>query len=350
MFSFRLAPVVEAHPSSDLLSCLEIAALFRGKANVGNLPIDDELCSEWYIRDVVAEESRADYAVEREMAIGEMREYLSSSLIKMAQERKALFGGAYPFELDNGTDLVSKPIQEISHLAHCYLALQLFRAVKAELIEIEPTADKNADQIKSSYQRLFEKVFEYISGYAVAGQMSGLPYMTSDCRSSERLHSMLVAMCQRFGFGVVHPRANWNALQLAANDGGVDCLVRVGLPAVDGNAFVALVGASVQADAKPKIIDTTKKNFFGSFFSQRPAAFIGVLARPQDNHELTRLKCMDADCLLYSYEEICVGMASSAKELGGHAGIRRLDAKVRNLLEPLRQLKLLDDYEECSLV
>lgn len=67
--------------------------------------------------------------------------------------------------------------------------------------------------------------------------------------------------------GRVRPYSDWNDLQKAANDGGVDCLIQVGEPGMPGDSFLMLVRATVQqANIKGKIIGRDERAFFDTFF------------------------------------------------------------------------------------
>ena len=347
MLSFRLATLNSAKATSDVLAALELAAYFLGEAGPQDLPIDEDEARNWYIDEIVEDDTKADYRAEPQMADAEMIESFTNALQDLAEARSLELGEHYPFLLEGNGVLSRRNDQEGDTVGASYLSLQFFRALYGKTIEIDGADDAEIKQKKEAFDKNFRNIFEYIAGYAVAGRMNGAPFMTSHCRSSQRLEHLLINLCHKVGAGSVTPYALWNLQQRSANDGGVDCLIHVGGPGVPGDADIALVGATVQKhNIGQKIIGPEKINFFRRFFATQPAAFRGVLVRPQDEDELTKEKCVERDCLLYSYEQIWKGMG---KRNGGPYQTQmllRLDAKARHLLQEFLGAVFLHEYEQ----
>lgn len=350
MLSFRLAALNSTTVTSDVLAAWEMAAFFLGEASVETLPIDEDEARSHFIENYVPESERADYYAEPHLADAEMMEGFENSLVSEARSRISELGDYYPFKLDDHNHLIRRTDQRIEPVGSCYLALQFFRGLTGATLEIDGTNDTEISQRRSSFERQFRNVFEYIAGYVISGSRNGAAYMTSDCRSSARLEKLLGSVCRKVGAGDVKPHAIWNLRQRAANDGGVDCLVHIGGPGAPGHAEIALVGATVQKSSiDEKIIGPEKRDFFRSFFATQPTAFHGVLIRVQDEDALTKDKCVQKDCLLYTYDHI---WRSMGKRLGGAYQIStliRLDAKVRRLLKGFSEAILLHEYEEYRI-
>ena len=350
MLNFRLATLNSGEATSDVLAAWELAAFFLGEASPGDLPMDEDEARNWYIDTIVEEDSKADYHAEPQMADAEMAESFANWLRDLALEREKALGAHYPFSIEENGILMRKNGQPLSAIGASYLSLQFFRGVTGATLEIDGDDDNDVTQRKEAFDKNFRKVFEYIAGYAVAGKMSGAPFMTSHCRSAPKLEGLLASMCRKIGAGQVTPFALWDVEQQAANDGGVDCLVHVGGPGVPGDAEIALVGATVQKkNIGQKIMGPEKLDFVRNFFSTQPAAFRGVLVRPQDEDELTKTKCAKKDCLLYSYEQVWKSMGTGPS--GEYQGrmVTRLNAKARKLLREFSNVALLFEYEEYRI-
>lgn len=350
MLSFRLATLNSTEVSSDVLAAWEMAAFFLGEASVETLPVDEDEARSHFIENYVPEADKADYYAEPHLADAEMMESFESSLISEAKSRIDELGDCYPFWVDDHNHLVKRTDRSIEAVGSCYLVLQFFRGLTGATIEIDGGNDAEVNQRRTAFERQFRNIFEYIAGYAVSGSCNGAAYMTSDCRSSARLERLLGSVCRKIGAGDVKPHALWNPRQQAANDGGVDCLVHINGPGAPGHAQIALVGATVQKSSiDEKIIGPEKRDFFRSFFATQPTAFQGILIRVQDEDPLTKDKCVQKDCLLYTYDHI---WRSMGKRLGGAYQIStliRLDAKVRGLLTDFSNAIFLHEYEEYPL-
>lgn len=350
MLNFRLATLNSAEATSDVLSALELAAYFLGEAGPQDLPIDEDEARSWYIEELVEDDAKADYRAEPQMADAEMIESFTNAIQDLAASRFLEMGEHYPFLLEGNGILSRRKDRKWDPVGASYLSLQFFRALYGKTIEIDGTDDEEVKQQKEAFDKNFRNVFEYIAGYAVAGKVNGAPFMTSHCRSSQRLEGLLINLCQKVGAGSVTPYALWNRQKRSANDGGVDCLVHIGGPGVLGDAEIALVGATVQKNnISQKIIGPERINSFRRFFTTQPAAFRGVLVRPQDEDELTKEKCVEMDCLLYSYEQIWKGMGKRSGQPYQAQMLLRLDAKVRHLLREFLGSALLHEYEKHKI-
>lgn len=342
MLQFSLRPFDTPKVNSNSLACLELLAFFAGKAKPSELELDDDQATEWYIEHIVPETDREAYSKEFRTAGDEMTEWFSRGLQDMVRERIAAMGPNYPFALESTGEITLKTMQELSPVSLCYIALQFHRVLTNELIDVLGADEAGIAAQEREFLTYFADLFEYIAGYAVSGKEPGIPYMTSHCRSANALHGVLVAACRRIGGGVVRPVDQWGLEQLETNDGKVDCIVHAHGPGVPGNARLFLVGASLQKTAiEGKIMDPNKLNFFGGFFQNRPAVFQGVLVRPQDETALTRNKCIERSCLLYSYDEIWRGFAGVTKGHNRNQASRLLDLKARHLLRSLQGVAML---------
>lgn len=333
MIRFHLLPIETAKVSTETLACIELLAFFRGSALVSDLEIDKSEATNWYIENIVDQSQRSDYRKEYQLAEDEMLDSFTTSLMHLVKDRARHFQSHYPLVFDPDGVLCRRDDAEISVVGLSYLVLQFYRALSANLIEFEPSPVENTSSPNKYFEKLFRNLFEYIAGYAVAGSKSGIPHMISDCRSAKDLHRILEITCRRMGSGAVKSYSQWNALQRQANDGGVDCIVHVGHRKTEGNQYMVLVGATTQtARIENKIMGRDKQEAFSDFFAQKPGAFQGALARPIDLDELTKMKCEQSDCLLYTYESIWMGMAEKAVFSSSLISTKRLENKLHKLL------------------
>ncbi len=351
MLRFRLATLKLASATSDVLAAWELSSFFTGEATPDILPIDLDHARESYIDSMASEIDRSNYRNEPQMAEDELYEDFSNSLVGMAKSRELELGIHYPLSLDENNRLVKKDFNEISAIGFCYLVLQFFRALNGETIEIEGGKIIERGRERREFDKNFKKFFEFIAGYAVAGKKNGAPFIISTCGSARQLEKLLQSWCEETGSGRVLPFGLWDNEQRRAKDGKVDCLVHIGGPGMRGDAEVMLVGATVQRDnIDNKVMRQDILDFFRSFFTEQPAAFRGVLVRPYDQDELTRLKCVRNNCLLFSYEEIVQGMGNRNDDDEYQLrAMRRLDSEVCSLLKNLGQAEFLDDHNEYSL-
>ena len=349
MLSFSLATLNSADANSDVLAAWELAAFFMGEASPKDLPIDEDLDLNWYISERVAEEDKGSYAEEVNFANTEMMESFEKELLKLALERSEALGDCYPLGISNNNQLVRRNDTSLNTVGASYLLLQFFRGHAAGTIEIDGIDDAEVAQKKAKFESLFRKVFEYIAGYTVSGGRKGVPHMTSHCRSSQRLQKLLTHICKKIGAGAVKPYNIWNARQLAANDGGIDCLIHAGGPGTPGDAEIILVGATVQKNKiDEKIVGPEKINFFTNFFSTQPAAFRGALVRAQDENEITKYKCIEKNCLIYTYENVWRLMGKRYSGDYQLKSISRLDANARKLLFEFSKSVFLHEHEKYS--
>lgn len=326
----------------------EVAAFFKKSASAEDLEIDVDEATDWYIDNVVDEASRGDYRSERQIAEGEMIESFTQALTKVARERETALRGHYPFALEDNK-LQRKQLADLSSVALNYMCLQFFRLTKANLIEFDGQNSNEAKAAKNNFSQKFTKIFENIAAFAVAGHTAGIAFQTSHCRSSKHLHDLLKTICASLEAGKVLPYAQWNPVQIAANDGGVDCLVRVGAQEDRGSAFLSLVGASIQeASIDHKIMGPQSLQRFGRFFLEKPAPFQGAFARPQDEMALVKIKCNDNDCVLYSYNEIIKSIGKIQTPITARH-LRKIDIKSRKLLKDFQSFILIHSFEEHAI-
>lgn len=350
MLKFRLVAQNSAEAKPDVLAALELAAYFMKEADPKNLPIDFNVAREWYINNCVDEIDRDGYYSEPQLADDELIDSFSKSLLKMAKTRSDELAEHYPFAVHYNDQLIMRIPGQISAVGACYLSLQFFRGLDGGTIEVYGENDEIERECRENFNREFRKIFEFIAGYTVAGQEEGAPYMISDCRSARRLETLLKIICQKVGSGQVRSFEQWNSQLQNANDGGVDCLVHLGGPGAPGYSEVALVGATVQREGiDDKIIGPEKLQQFGSAFRQQPAAFKGVLVRPMDEDVYLKEKCVNKQCLLFSYDEIWRGIGKRTGDNYQKSALRRMDAKVRHLLQSFLGAVFLDDSGEYGI-
>jgi len=348
MVQFRLCPLDRAEASIESLACWELTSFFLGSSAPLDIDLDREQAVDWYIRNEVPSNDRSDYSNEPQIAEDEMLDRFETSLVELVAVRQEVLGENYPFTIDSGRILSRKSDERITIAGLSYLTLQFYRAARGGLVEFAGDTDADAREGKRIFRDTFEKSFELIASYAVSIHKAGVPHLLSDCRGYLRLHSRLEKICKRLGAGQVLPHQQWNVIQRAANDGGVDCVVHVGAPNMPGNAHLLLLGATVQEDRiDRKIMGPEALEKFSRFFVEKPAGFQGALARPQDEDALTKAKCVDKDCLLYSYEEIlnCLGRMP-AENLTKTREYTFLVSSIHRILSELKGAIYIHNYDK----
>lgn len=347
MLSFRFCSLETPIASIEALACWELAAFFIGSASIEDVPLDRDIASDWYIENLVLPEERADYRAEQQLAEDEMLDYFSSELASMARQRIDILGENYPFSLDGSGSLVRVKQSQVSFISVSYIILQFYRALRANLIEIDGANNEDIRNKKQKFNRIFYNLLEYIAGLTVSGKQSGVPFMLSDCRSAERLHRILSIICKKIGSGRVRRFDDWGRQHRETNDGKVDCLVYVGDPQNSGSAHIELVSATAQeSNIDIKIMGRDKLEFFSGFFAEKPAAFRGALVRPQDADELTLEKCKNENCLLFTYGDIISGLSKH----GVGRRVLQLSAKARGIIEGFNGIILSHEYVEYACI
>lgn len=348
MIKFGLCVLNSPDVTSDVLAYWEVVAFFMKSVSTDVLELDVDEATDWYIDNVVDENSRDDYRSERQTAETEMLESFRQALTKAALRRSAELGDHYPFVLADA-ELQRKDLAALSSVALNYICLQCYRLIKAGFVEFHGETSDKSKSIQKSFLAKFTKVFENIAAYAVAGHASGSAFLTSNCRSSERLHVLLKSICTAMGSGEVLAYDQWSRAQKEANDGGVDCLVRVGSAIDRGNAFLRLVGASIQeSKIDHKIMGVDARVRFSGFFKEKPAAFQSAFARPQDMTDLIRHKCHEKDCLLYCYDEIIRGFGKLQFPIRSR-NLRKVGVKSRLDLIEIGTATLVYGFDEHAL-
>lgn len=350
MIQFRLCPLDKAEASTESLACWELVSFFLGSSSPRDLELDVDPATAWYLENKVAVSDRADYSAEPELVEGEMLDQFESSLSELVSARQNLLGEHYPFELKPRRVLTRKSDSDITLVGLAYLSLQFFRAQKRGYIEFSGETEADIRRSKKYFGAIFQRTFELLASYAVSIHQGGTPYLLSDCRGYIKLHGRLTKICKRIGSGEVLTLSQWNIAQKAANDGGVDCLVHVGAPNTTGTSHLVVLGVTVQEEQITiKIIGADSLQRFSTFFSQKPAGFQGALARPQDEDALTKMYCIDKNCLLYTYSELLniIGKEPSEQLLNSRE-YRIMQLNLRDVLSKLESSSFLYDYAQHS--
>ncbi len=346
MLSFQIAVLDTAECTPEVIASLEISAFFREEADLADLPLDQDEARNHYINGLTDEDLKADYIEEPGIPDGLLMEDFRNEVGNSINDRIAALGGHYPFEHTSPGVLVRRPIDEISAVGASYLALQFYRALKANRVEIIGDNPQGITESKGVFRRTFANLFECIAGYTVAGDKGGVPYMTSTARSSRKFHRLLTDICVKIGDGRVKDLADFNEEQKNTNDGKVDCFVHVGQLPLNGVSSIFLVGASVQNQSvEHKIMCADKIRFAQSFFNRQPAAFFGALVRPQDEDVLTRDKCVTRNCLLYCYDKIWKNMGKRGTSEYETKAMRHLDRTARSILKKFKGAAYEDDFD-----
>lgn len=329
---------------------VELSAFFRGDGDIGDMPLDRDVALDTYIAQISDEALKADYQAEPGIPEGLMMEEFRAQAAAAIEERCAALGEHYPFSHVAPGVIVRKPIAEVTAVGASYIALQFYRALHANRVEI---VGPNAETIlarSKQFGRDFANLFECIAGYAVSGRENGVPYMTSTSRSAQKFRILLFHLCARIKSGKVKEFEALSPSQKSTNDGGVDCFVHVGGLPVNGATTIYLVGATIQKEnIDIKIMHHEKIQSVSDFFNIKPATFHGILVRPCDENELTRDKCVTKGCRLYSYDTVWQHMGRRNGSSYQTRALQRLDRATREILKNFRDAVYQGDYEEFRL-
>ncbi|MAM40675.1 MAG: hypothetical protein CL949_19720 [Erythrobacter sp.] len=350
MAGFQLVALDTTELTPEVVAMVELSAFFRGDGDIGDMPLDRDVALDTYIAQISDEGLKADYQAEPGIPEGLMMEEFRAQAAAAIEERCAALGEHYPFSHVAPGVIVRKPIAEVTAVGASYIALQFYRALHANRVEI---VGPNAETIlarSKQFGRDFANLFECIAGYAVSGRENGVPYMTSTSRSAQKFRTLLFHLCARIQSGQVKEFEALSPAQKSTNDGKVDCFVHVGGLPVDGATIIYLVGATIQKDnIDIKIMDHGKIQSVSDFFNIKPATFHGILVRPCDENALTRDKCVQNRCRLFSYDTIWQNMGKRDGSPYQTRALHRLDRTTRELLKKFRQAVYQGDYEEFRL-
>lgn len=343
MIRFRFNPFDNARSSPEMLAQLEIGAFFSEQMSVEDLVIDRDLAVLDYVRRCVPEEDQEAYLAEPEQSEGEMMDALRVDLMALARERGEQIGDSYPFEIVPPNTLKLRGGGNRS-ISLGYLVVQAMRLAQKNLIEI---IANDANVRKTDTLRLwraFERVFEYVAAYTLAGDRGGLPVVLSDCRRSLDLHRKLTGLCRTIGSGRVRVYSDWSPRQINSNDGGIDTILHVGGPAMPGNSYLVLGGATYQQKKiDGKIIGNDERQRFRDFFAVHPAVLHGALIRLADGDALTIEKCRLKDCLFYGYSDIVKYIGLRSADPAMRRKMQVIDSRLRQALEKLQAVEWQGD-------
>lgn len=311
MFFFQINDIDDLHDIESIFQIIEIYTFFAGDCYIGDLPVDTQTCTDWYIDNCVDISDREKYRDEFQHAEDEMQEYFHGRILDVFQSRCSQFGQHYKFKFDNSTlsadqkDLTKCPIM-------AGMVLLIFmRQYHAGRIIIYGDHDSKKGAARQFFTQKFSRLFEYIVTLSLFGFTGGPSYSTSYCRSAAQLHELLTRICKETNLGEVSGLSNWSPIQLDANDGGVDALTIRNFSKGRGEQEIYLVSTTIQqSDIKQKIIGGDRRLEFSKFYKIKPGSFSSILARPFDHDFNTEIKCTEMDSIFHSFESIKTHLSS----------------------------------------
>jgi hypothetical protein len=285
---------------------------------------------------------RQDLREEPQFAFQVAKEEIESKIIEAAQRNGESLGDAYPFVIAPRPGVLLKRKQETSENVEglCYMSLQIHLLYSGEMLSFGHEPNQVGPDPADAFTAPFAKLFEVISGIAVANHRKGVPILLSESRSIDSLSHALGMICKIAGQGRPKAKADLNLRQLNANDGGIDAVVLQ----FENNRLheTSLVGATVQKGSlATKTIGPTQIGRFEGFLVDSTALrqISGSFAHPDPFKESTRHVCAEANCHYYHRDMIIKHLhplpTASRSERRCQIAARKAAAKQLQLLERL---------------
>lgn len=307
MLEIRFEPIVSVEHVSAAVEIAQITCFFLGEFHASDLSWDDDVLLASYVDRVRAggDEEYAEYlSGEPVRGVQEAKEIMLAEMASILSDRFKALGSHSPFELGpaDGQILRRKDLEEIDGAGTAYLWLSLFSLLDDDQHYLQaPEA-----QVKE-FRSAFDKVFEVISCYAIAGRTEQRTWYVGKNRSTQDLLKFLQHVLRRAKSGKVKDFDDLDANQKKANDAGVD---GIGLTLHGGalgmDAELILLQATIQkSNRRIKIMGQDQINRFKQFFLQNPkAAAKGALAIPYEGEAIDAADCAERNCIYITKNEI----------------------------------------------
>lgn len=310
MMYFQINPLDNIITDSRAaLALAEVHAYFSGQFQWEDVPFDQETVTSSYLESLPDDEQMEigdepqnvfQFALEKQVGI----------ILAAARNHRKMLGEDYPFEIEpeDGVILRRKTAPPTTVYGNCYIVLQIYTLSVEGIIQFYKIADN--DPADADFRRLFDDIFEVISGIAVANNQRGSVFLNGSERSSEKLLLRLNKYTKILNAGVVKNFADLNADERNANDGGIDALVVTHSNRIPHELY--LVGATVQkSSVEQKIVGMDRITRFSDFFTTRIAPARGAFVHHMPHIGAYRLKCSRMQCAYYYYENIIENIVPS---------------------------------------
>jgi hypothetical protein len=288
------------------LAFAELIALVLGESGIDNLPIDERLLTDAFVLSQPMID-RPGLNEEPQFALQAAKEQIESTILEEAKRNSEILGDTYPFEISprQGILLQRKLAASENIEGMCYMSMQIYLLHAEKLLSFGHESEPSLEDPANAFLKPFAKLFEVISGIAVANHRNGLPVLLSESRSFRSLIKALGSVCSTADRGQPKTKDQLNPLQKHANDGGIDAVVL----RFDNNILheTTLVGATIQKDnIRQKMIGHTQVGRFRNFLldnhSMNPMT--GSFAHPDQYRDHARDVCAEANCTYYHRELI----------------------------------------------
>ncbi len=323
MPTIEFSPVVSHENIEEISVVAECIAWFNGIFTLEDLEWDDDQLASNYATAQTANGLYEYYIEERNIAVDEAKEQITSDLIKLLTARHNDLGRHSPFsiEIDDTLVLRRKAEKDLTSPGIAYIFMSLFYLYDSENNLISLVGEYDERFYQRQFSRQFAKLFEIISAYALSGRGEIRTQRLGDSRSSKELLVRLAEFAQFCGSGETRTENQLLASQIGANDGGVDVL---GIQTLNGIATndsqIFLVGATIQQDQRRnKIMGDQQIQRFRGFFTTFPnAAVTGVMAVPFPASIAESETCNSANCIYMARNDILARLGTALHNFDSH--------------------------------
>jgi hypothetical protein len=327
----------------------EVQCALAGEFRLAELPLDRDLLSESFVEYVRANEwgdtDPEYFEQEPEACFQQASLMVVEGVAEQIRLSGDLLAGHFPFDLSSIDDGVIRLKEQQSEVGRAYLWLQVYllRTSKHNYAQFERNDDNLTDCESHQFNLRFEKAFEYLAAFAVAGRYGSAVWITGRSRSAKTYLTMLKDICRTIGQGKVKSYGQLSPACKATNDGRAD-IVAITRPngGFGPNSELYLGQATYQkADLAGKTVKNDNVTFFNKFFSQPiPYAKHGVLIVPHPYNVRHEEECENSNCiyfplnvllenlgkadLSFKIEEACAAFGQAVGDLTDHLQLQAI--------------------------
>lgn len=303
-------PIESVCHTEEAAAIAELQAFLKKEFSLSEIRCERDLLKDSYIDFIRAEGTDWDdkqyLYQEPETCFQQAREKVEKDASIKISEYEGALGKHYPFKISGSKKNILIKKDDVTPVGIGYMWLKLYMLSQSEGNYVQFENGKESEAI--SFSKAFEKVFEFIAAFAVAGRHASTAlWITGQSRSVDSYLSVLKKICLHIEQGTVKSKEFLEPNQLSTNDGRIDAIL-VSEPGgrIQVDSELYLVQATTQKkDLKIKTVTSTNINFFNSFFI-RQISFVkkGILVVPHAQNDHHAGECSTADCVYVPLDRI----------------------------------------------
>lgn len=303
----ELQPISSVAHEEDIFGVVEAIALLTGECYVDDMRWDEDSLLESFLETLEDPEMRLDYEAEPAAGLQLAKDQVIAQLREKIEQRHTELGSHSPFEWDFGRELLLRRKRRVSPVGIAYGWLSIFTLLQSDNDYLAFDPDPKG------FLSAFDKVFEAVACYAVAGRRPSALWYLGEVKSARTLLERLTALTEFCGSGQVKAWNQLTSYEKRANDGGVDVIaVSSQTGVVDPDSEIYLVGATIQQTARRnKAVGQSSITRIRRYLLQQiNLPFMGVMAVPFPFSELDAAICGDANCVYIPREYVLRSLAN----------------------------------------